>query len=214
MAGAIIDLSGPLGPDAPVFPGDPHPQFATLQDVKNGGCHLSSFSLGAHNGAHVDAPLHAIEGGLPVDRLDLSRLWGTARLLSIAGPPSGRPIAIVEALEAGLAPGRIAVVRTGWAAPGDSAAPWIWPWPSEGLLDWLVGRKIAAYMTDAPSVDPPGSLDLPAHRRLLSEGIPIVECLASLSLLPEGKDFTICALPLRLSGLEASPCRAAAWLEG
>jgi arylformamidase len=68
-------------------------------------------------------------------------------------------------------------------------------------------------MTDAPSVDPADSGALPGHKLLLGRGAPIVEGLVGLERLPVGADFTVCALPLKLEGLEGAPCRAAAWLE-
>jgi kynurenine formamidase len=215
----IIDLSAPLSEASVVFPGDPRPRFERLSTAAQSGVNLSAFTLGAHNGVHVDAPLHVEPGGLSVDRLELGRLWGRARLWDVSSPDGAGSLKASEGATSGLfdsntAPGPlIAVVRTGWRPPRDPRAKWLYPWPSIGLIDWLMEKGICSYMTDAPGVDPVDSRDWPVHRRLLGRGVPIVENLHNLDYLPEKKDFTICALPIKLEGLEAAPCRAAAWLD-
>ena len=60
--------------------------------------------------------------------------------------------------------------------------------------------------TDAPSVDPFGSDDLPAHRVLAAAGIAILENLL-LDEVPVGT-YELIAYPLRLTEADASPVRA------
>jgi arylformamidase len=60
--------------------------------------------------------------------------------------------------------------------------------------------------TDAASIDPDDSEDLPAHRALLGNGVALLEDL-DLTAVPEGA-YQLVALPLRLEDLDASPVRA------
>ena len=60
--------------------------------------------------------------------------------------------------------------------------------------------------TDAPSVDPYDSADLPAHRALAEAGVAILENLL-LDHVPPGP-YRLLALPLRLEDADASPVRA------
>ena len=42
-----------------VYPGDPKPERKIVLKMSEGAvCNLSAFSMCAHNGTHVDAPLH------------------------------------------------------------------------------------------------------------------------------------------------------------
>jgi arylformamidase len=50
--------------------------------------------------------------------------------------------------------------------------------------------------------------DAAAHRELLGAGVVIIEGLAALAVLPER--VWLIALPLRLVGLDGSPCRVIA----
>ena len=47
-----------------VFPGDPAPEKKTVLSMENGDkCNLTSLSMCAHNGTHVDAPYHFYRDG-------------------------------------------------------------------------------------------------------------------------------------------------------
>ena len=74
----IFDISQEVFSCA-VFPGDPAPKREILSAVKDGdACNLTAFSMCAHNGTHIDAPFHFLDGGKRVDGLPLSKLVGFA----------------------------------------------------------------------------------------------------------------------------------------
>jgi arylformamidase len=77
-------------------------------------------------------------------------------------------------------------------------------------VQWLVMQGIAAYGTDADSVDLIEGSEFPNHKILLGAGIPVIEGLNNLGALPKGL-FFFSAFPLSLQGREASPCRAVAF---
>ena len=55
-----------------VYPGDPKPEKKTMLKISDGAvCNLSAFSMCAHNGTHVDAPLHFIDQAKSIDRVAL-----------------------------------------------------------------------------------------------------------------------------------------------
>src|SRR5690348_17770353 len=69
----------------PVYEGDAPMKFTFLKDMRRGDpLTLSAFSLGAHSGTHVDAPMHFLVDGAPVDRIALDALVGPARVIQIA----------------------------------------------------------------------------------------------------------------------------------
>jgi arylformamidase len=78
----IYDISPPVGPASPVFPGDtPYTQqwAATLSDT----CpvNVSAITLSPHVGAHADAPMHYDPQGEPVGMLDLAPFLGRCRVI-------------------------------------------------------------------------------------------------------------------------------------
>ena len=68
----IYDISQELF-SCHVFPGDPAPAYEALGDMQRGDLYnLTAFSMCAHNGTHVDAPLHFVKGGRTVDEIPLT----------------------------------------------------------------------------------------------------------------------------------------------
>ena len=74
------DVSVPLQPGVPTFPGDPTYNIALAIAIANGAiCNVSRLDMGVHTGTHLDAPSHFIEGapGTESIRLDvcIGRAW-------------------------------------------------------------------------------------------------------------------------------------------
>lgn len=82
--GKIIDITAPISHFTPVFPGDPKPAIEILYSLENEGCVVSRIILGSHTGTHVDAPSHVLDRGLPIDKLELENLMGTAVVLDFS----------------------------------------------------------------------------------------------------------------------------------
>ena len=62
-----------------VFPGDPVPQGELICSLEDGDFYnLTMFQMCAHNGTHVDAPLHFVRGGKSIDEVGLEPFVGMA----------------------------------------------------------------------------------------------------------------------------------------
>ena len=73
----IIDISQKMYPGMPVYPGDPTYQSRPVSCFKDGQmCEVSELTFGSHCGTHVDAPMHMIEHGAPLDSLPLDCFIG------------------------------------------------------------------------------------------------------------------------------------------
>ena len=79
----IHDVTMPIVPGLPAFPGDPPPAVETLQRAGESPFGLARLSLTTHSGTHVDAPLHFVPGGTSVDLLPLEILMGKTRVVEI-----------------------------------------------------------------------------------------------------------------------------------
>src|SRR5438045_9692052 len=81
-----IDATATLDPaTTPVYEGDAPMTFEFLKDMRKGDAFtLSKYSLGAHSGTHIDAPMHFVVDGAPIERVPIERLIGSARVTEIA----------------------------------------------------------------------------------------------------------------------------------
>lgn len=185
----FIDITAPLGPGTPVYPGDPPVDLTPLPATSStGGFTLSRLTLGTHAGTHVDPPAHLLPGGTTVDRLALETLIGPAWLLDV---DRGRP---VTAADLAILPrrSRRLLLRTGGRPLSEEAA------------HLIVRRGVRLVGVDGLSVDPvetPG----PVHRLLLAGGVIIVEGLVLVGV-PPGRYGLLC-LPLRLVEGDGAPAR-------
>lgn len=204
-SGGWIDATRPVGPATAVWPGDrPWSLEWTATIGGDSPARVGAIAGTTHVGTHVDAPLHVIEDGLSVDRLPLGPFAGPAVVVDVADPT--RPGAPIEPGELDLPDDAERVIlKTGRATGG--AIPDVFRAPSTETARRLAERGIRLVGTDAPSIDPPGSTALGAHRAFLSRGIPVIESLALAEIEPGRYEFL--ALPLRLVGADASPVRAA-----
>jgi arylformamidase len=202
----IYDITRPIYPGMPVYPGDPEVAIRPWLGVARGdGVNVAILTLGSHTGTHVDAPRHVSDAGLSLDRLSLDLLIGPAIVADVG--PARRIDAVVlrqtPALDLG-APPRL-LLRAGAPAPAGDAAPH--PSLTEDAARLLLETDIRLVGVEAPSVDPPSAQDLLVHRLLLEAGVIIVENL-DLSAVPAGEYELVC-LPLAIRNGDGAPARAA-----
>ena len=200
----IWDISPPLSPGSPVFPGDaPFSLEWTARIAPDNPVNVSALRFSPHTGAHVDAPLHYDEAGSPVGLLQLERFIGRCRVIDAmgAGPLVG-PQDIDDRLED--APPRI-LIRTAqrsihdrWTNDFKALAP--------ETVEYLHACGAQLVGIDTPTIDPADSHALPSHQAARRLGLLILENLM-LDEVGEG-DYELIALPLKLVTAEASPVRA------
>jgi arylformamidase len=199
----VWDISPPVSPDSPVFPGDtPFGQRWTLRLGPTCPVNVSALTLSPHVGAHADAPLHYAEGGAAVGELDLDPFLGRCRVVHAIGVgPLVEPSHLAAAAQ-DLPPRVLVRTRhgapTSWSAVFSALAP--------ASIDWLAARGVRLVGLDTPSVDPAESASLDSHRRLYAHDMRVLENLV-LDGIDQG-DYELIALPLRLAAADASPVRA------
>jgi len=64
----------------------------TMGTISSFGRRTSYISIGTHSGTHVDAPSHFIIDGTSVDKIDLSRFFGTAQVFDLTDLPTSNEI--------------------------------------------------------------------------------------------------------------------------
>jgi arylformamidase len=204
-----IDATATLDPSTtPVYEGDAPMKFDFLKDMRKGDAlTLSAYSLGAHSGTHVDAPMHFVRDGASVDRVPLEPLIGPARVIDI--PDS---VQAIDAAELGRHQWRgveRVLFRTrsalrGWMSSSTFHRDFAYVAPDAAQL--LADAGVRLVGIDYISAEQFGAPAPQTHRILLGKGIPIVEGLA-LEGVSAG-DYDLIVLPIKVGGHEGAPARA------
>jgi kynurenine formamidase len=205
----ILDLTHPIIPGMPVYPGDRIPSFTERAGYGREGYLVHDIAMSTHTGTHIDAPVHYLHDGIAVDRQPvLDACVGPARVIDAIDTAKSGEITVegIEALLDGIGQGDRILLATGWSARYGSPGFFSdFPSVSAELATWCAERKIALLGVETPSLSRSDSDT--THRIILSAGIVIVESLANLSPIA-GKSVFFSAAPLALSGLDGSPVRA------
>ena len=215
----IIDLTHPLDPTTPVFPDYPAVGVTILEaigvstPVGRRALNSSQVTVGLHCGTHVDAPTHFYNARPTIEQMTLEKCVGPALLVDLTPKtlPAHSMIDVVDLTGYGeqlRETGKV-ILKTGWAQRwGDPAYFTEHPVMTGEAAQFLVDCGVHLIGVDTPSVDRP---PFPAHLVLLENQVVILENLTNLDALPTPR-FQLVALPLKLTGREASPVRAIAIL--
>lgn len=207
---AWIDISvGVLPGETPLYPGDPPATFTWFRSMDRGDIvNLSDFHFGAHTGTHIDAPLHFIAGGAPIDLIPLEKVIGPAKIIEC----SPRAL-IIDAAELGRHDWRGAkriLFKTRnsylnfWA---DKTFHRDFTALAPDAAKLLVQANIELVGIDYLSVEKFGSKEPLTHRALLGKGVVLVEGLDLRNAT--GGEYNLVCLPAKFVAREAAPTRAA-----
>jgi arylformamidase len=203
------DISLPISPVMPVWPGDPLIRIEQVSSLSGDGkLNVSRLEMGTHTLTHVDAPRHIKDRGLTVDRLPLDLLIGpvvvvepryegtlvTATDLGELGIRRGTERLLIKTRNSELWMGGPYEFETDYVSLSKDTGP------------WLISRGIKLLGVDYLSVDAFNSHKLEVHHTLLEKGVVILEGL-NLSQVPEGRYQLIC-LPLKVRDGDGAPARA------
>lgn len=167
---------------------------------------LSSISTTLHIGAHADAPSHYHPNGASIEQRDLERYIGPCTVLRVKAAPKERigrkhlPAGFTPCPRVLFASDSFNDVRR-WTDDFNSFEP--------ELIHHLADRGVRLVGIDTPSVDPSASKALESHQAIFARDLSVLEGLW-LKEVPAGEYFLV-ALPLAITGGDASPVRAVLW---
>ena len=201
----LYDISVPITPDLPVWPGDPSVKLTPASQIAAGDtANVTHLEMSAHTGTHVDAPYHFLEDGVTLERVPLEVMIGPARVLHLpdvdeitaadlkaAAIPEGTTRLLFKTKNSKIWSHETAFQKEFAALTPDGA-------------QYLVDRGIQLVGIDYLSIAPYGN-GRPVHEILLGAGILIIEGL-NLSDVPPG-EYTLHCLPLNLQGVDGAPAR-------
>jgi len=178
-----------------VYPDDPMPEKNMLKSMEKGEVYnLTTFSMCAHNGTHVDAPFHFFEDGKTVDEICLEAFVGMAYVAEHHGIVTGDDA--VEITEKAKIQNPEAAKRI--LIKGDVEV-------SLEAAKVFASSDILLLGNESQTIGPQNA-PMAVHLVLLGANVILLEGIR-LSEVSEGVYF-LNAAPLNLSGADGSPCRA------
>ena len=211
----VVDLTHPIKPGIPLWPGDPPVQFETTASIPAEGYFLRRFSMGEHSGTHISTPSALFDQGPGPDSIPPETLIAPAVVIDARSSASMDPDYLLtvgdleewERKHGKIAAGSIVLLLTGWGRY------WYEPerfinlgldglmhtpgFTSETVACLLDERGAAGIGIDTHGVDAGRDPGLEASRAALSRGALVLECLNNLDQLPAtGATLVIGRLPL------------------
>ncbi len=173
-----------------IYPGDEAPARREALRMSRGDLYnLTSFSMCAHNGTHIDAPFHFLEDGDTVEQLPLERLVGecyvSAQNEDIDGGKARQILADAKGID------RILIKGTGIVTLSAAQAF------AEAGIGLIGVEGLSVGPEDAP---------MAVHKALLGAKVVLLEGIR-LDGVAEGVYF-LNAAPICLAGSDGAPCRA------
>ena len=184
----IYDISQELF-SCEVYEGDPAPERKIICSIDNGDLYnLTAFSMCAHNGTHIDAPLHFIKNGKTVSEMTIEKYVGECFVFEFNGSlldSDAEEIIGKTKLKKILIKGKAEI--------------------SKEAAEVFVNSGIELLGVESQSVGPEKA-PMEVHKILLSKEVVLLEGIR-LGEVSEGEYF-LSAAPLNMSKSDGAPCRA------
>ncbi len=206
---AMIDISVPIFPEMPIYPGDPAVVFETVMDMAQGGpANVTCLHLGSHTGTHYDTPHHILNNGKTMDHVPLSRCYGPTYVAQVPDEIQAITAEVLASLD--LPPCTRLLLKTRNSRYWQES-------PTEFRSDYagltgdgaafVVAQGIELVGIDYLSIELFDSPNLEAHKTLLHHDVLILEGLNLTQVTPGF--YTLSALPLAYQAMDGAPTRAA-----
>jgi arylformamidase len=204
----IYDISLPVSPKLPVWPGDPPVWMERVQRIEDGeAANVTALRFGAHTGTHMDAPYHFLADGRTIDQIDPAELIGPAQVVRVGDETGLITAEVLDGLRIDLSIPKILFKTRNsqlWARgaePFDTAYVGI----DGGAAEKLVKMGARLIGVDYLSVAPYEN-QITTHRILLGARVILLEGLNLFGIDPGA--YELIALPLKLRGADGAPTRA------
>ncbi len=215
----LIELSHVVSSGMVTYPGLPAPEIVEHLSFEDSRAHYgegTEFTIGrismvANTGTYLDTPAHRHRDGYDLSQLPLQRCAMLPAVVVNAEEDQEVGLDRLSGLDVA---GAAILLRTGWDRHwgteryGEPQHPYL----AVTAAEWLVHHDVALVGIDSVNIDATVSGERPVHSALLGAGIPIVEHLTGLDMLPaSGATFT--ATPVAVAGLATFPVRAFAAIQ-
>jgi arylformamidase len=206
----IYDISVPITPSMPTWPGDPPIELRLDSAIAAGDtANVSRLSMGVHTGTHIDAPKHFIDDGKTIGWIPLIKLIGEVLVLVVDSKET-----VISEQVLITHPG-CGLLKSASKVLFRTRNSLLWQThPHTFIKDYVgIDRSGAIFLNqfkldligiDYLSIAPYEETDGP-HQILLANETVLLEGL-DLSDVPGG-NYELFCLPLRLPDCEGAPAR-------
>ena len=198
----IIDISDPLYGEMLRYPSLKPFVFHQVRDYSLGdSMAMSSIEMVLHDGTHLDAPYHYVEGGKKIDAIPLERFYGPAQVLECGSPVIG-----LEQVKGQPIRQKRVLFHTPFSRNIRENRPGEASYLTGQAAEYLARAGVELVGIDSFSVDKEHDKAKTAHKTLLSHGVLLLEgiCLEGVA----AGEYELICFPLSLRAAEAAPCRA------
>ena len=181
--------------------GEKRPIIQQTRSFEDGGVRESRISLDVHTGTHLDAPMHMLADGKPIESIPLEALITKCRVVDLTH--------IIDGIEAddlknkGIGAGDVLLLKTrnSFEAYFNEAFIYL----AASGAEYLAEVGIKGVCTDGLGIER-AQPDHVTHQILFEAGIYILEGLRLKDIQPG--PYQLIALPLKVKGVDAAPVRA------
>lgn len=218
----VVDLTHPIRPGIPAWPGDPEVRFESTATLQEDGYLLRRFSMGEHSGTHLSTASAFLDEGIGPDAVSPDDLIVPAVVIDArvyAGEDPDYTLTTDhlrdwERRNGKIPPGSITLMLTGWSRYWDEPDRFINQddngimhtpgFSVEAAAFLLYEREAAGVGIDTHGVDAGTDTALEVSRAFARRGGIILECLNNLDKLPATRT-TLLIGRLPLVGGSGSP---------
>jgi kynurenine formamidase len=208
----VFDLTATVRAFMPVWPTAPLPELKPAGILSRDGFNIETLHSTTHAGTHIDAPFHFIDGGKTIDRIDPLKFIFDAYCIDAgdAGTEIGSDYLVSRWRKEYDGSGIL--LRTGWDGKRGFTKEFLYDFPGLSVpgAEFLAEHHVHAVGIDTLGIEPYSHSDFAVHRILLRRETIIMEDLANLDALEEGRKYTVAALPLKLLDSSGSMARVVA----
>jgi len=225
----VIDLTQPLTPTIPIWPGDPEFVVEPWASYEADGYFINRISIGEHSGTHWGTPNTFIEGARSAEMIPAEELVVPAVVIDIRDQAAQDAdyrltvddVTAWEAENGEIAAGSVIILFTGWQDRWSDPEAFInedaggvlhWPGFSAEAAEFLINERGAVGLgTDTHGVDPGNDEEFGASYAMYAADGMILEGLAGLDQLPPlGTTLVVGGWPI--AGGSGSPARVFGFL--
>lgn len=196
-----IDISMDINEKTVVWVEDPPPELRPVLRQPEHECNFTWLNFGAHAGTHVDAPYFLFPEKWSIDEIPLTRLLGLCQVLDLTEVDD--MITEKDFVGVEISCEKI-LLRTKNSFDKMEAYNPQHVAMSLGAAEYLAAEGVTTLGYDYQSFERDGANVL--HRFFLERSTTLIDNLRLLEA-PAG-DYTLICLPIKLTGIDAAPCRA------
>jgi arylformamidase len=198
----FFDISVPFHNGMAYFPGTPEPKFTQIKSWEKDDKSLWSLEMTTVTGTHIEAPCHSVQGQACIDQVELEKCFGLCEVVDLTGKDGLISFEEVKDIKAE----RVLIKTLNSTYIDENRFYDDYIALSKEAAEQLVENGVKLVGIDYYGIEKRGTLDHPVHKALLGNGVVVLVGLNLDGIAPGY--YTLSAFPLRLKGMDGSPCRA------